>query len=101
MLSGSPASPKNLSALATTAQGFAQTSSKCVPARCGGRRLRALRGPRDRADLLRGGYEKSSAKTDYLEFEGRPHLHLARPDWQEVAQAVDSRLAGVLDAPTA
>jgi hypothetical protein len=60
-----------------------------------------LRGPRDRADILRGRYEKSSAKTDYLEFEGRPHLHLAAPDWQEVSQAVDSRLNGVPDAPTA
>src|SRR5581483_11496868 len=27
-------------------------------------------------------YEKSAAKTDYLEFDGRPHLHMAAPDWQ-------------------
>jgi len=46
-------------------------------------------------------YEKSAAKTDYLEFEGRPHLHMAAPDWQEVAQAVDGWLDGVLDAPVA
>jgi alpha-beta hydrolase superfamily lysophospholipase len=46
-------------------------------------------------------YEKSPAKTDYLEFEGRPHLHMAAPDWQEVAEAVDSWLEGVLDALTA
>jgi pimeloyl-ACP methyl ester carboxylesterase len=46
-------------------------------------------------------YEKSPAKTDYLEFEGRPHLHMAAPDWQEVAQAVDGWLEGVLDAATA
>jgi pimeloyl-ACP methyl ester carboxylesterase len=46
-------------------------------------------------------YEKSPAKTDYLEFEGRPHLHMAAPDWQEVAQAIDSWLDGVLDAPIA
>jgi pimeloyl-ACP methyl ester carboxylesterase len=46
-------------------------------------------------------YEKSPAKTDYLEFEGRPHLHMAAPDWQEIAQAIDSWLDGVLDAPLA
>jgi len=44
-------------------------------------------------------YERSSAKTDYLEFEGRPHLHMAAPNWQEVATAIDSWLDGVLDAP--
>jgi pimeloyl-ACP methyl ester carboxylesterase len=43
-------------------------------------------------------YEKSTAKTDYLEFEGRPHLHMTAPDWQEVAEAIDSWLDGVLDA---
>jgi pimeloyl-ACP methyl ester carboxylesterase len=46
-------------------------------------------------------YERSSAATDYLEFEGRPHLHMAAPDWQEVAAAIDSWLAGVLEAPVA
>src|SRR5205823_1957748 len=46
-------------------------------------------------------YEKSAVTTDYLEFDGRPHLHMAAPDWQEVAQAVDSWLDGVLDAPVA
>jgi hypothetical protein len=44
-------------------------------------------------------YEHSSAKTDYLEFEGRPHLHMAASDWQEIADAIDDWLAGVLDAP--
>ena len=44
-------------------------------------------------------YEKSPAKTDYLEFEGRPHLHMVAPDWQEVARAIDGWLDGVLDAP--
>jgi pimeloyl-ACP methyl ester carboxylesterase len=43
-------------------------------------------------------YEGSSAKTDYLEFAGRPHLHMVAPDWQEVAEAIDSWLDGVLDA---
>jgi pimeloyl-ACP methyl ester carboxylesterase len=46
-------------------------------------------------------YERSPAKTDYLEFEGRPHLHMIAPDWQEVAVAIDSWLDGVLDAPVA
>ena len=44
-------------------------------------------------------YERSPARTDYLEFAGRPHLHMAAPDWQEVAAAVDSWLDGILDAP--
>jgi pimeloyl-ACP methyl ester carboxylesterase len=44
-------------------------------------------------------YERSPAKTDYLEFEGRPHLHMVAPDWHEVATAIDSWLDGVLDAP--
>jgi pimeloyl-ACP methyl ester carboxylesterase len=46
-------------------------------------------------------YERSPARTDYLEFEGRPHFHMVAPDWQEVAAAVDSWLDGVLDAPVA
>jgi pimeloyl-ACP methyl ester carboxylesterase len=47
-------------------------------------------------------YERSPAKTDYLEFEGRPHLHMAADDWEEVAAEVDNWLHGVLDelAPT-
>jgi pimeloyl-ACP methyl ester carboxylesterase len=44
-------------------------------------------------------YERSPAKTDYLEFEGRPHLHMVADDWEEVAAAIDSWLDGVLDAP--
>jgi pimeloyl-ACP methyl ester carboxylesterase len=44
-------------------------------------------------------YAKSSAQTDYVEFEGRPHLHMAAPDWQEVVTAIDRWLDGVLDAP--
>jgi pimeloyl-ACP methyl ester carboxylesterase len=44
-------------------------------------------------------YEDSPAQTAYLEFEGRPHLHMAAPDWQEVATAIDSWLDGVLDEP--
>jgi pimeloyl-ACP methyl ester carboxylesterase len=41
-------------------------------------------------------YEHSSAQTDYLEFEGRPHLHMAADDWEEVATAIDNWLDGVL-----
>jgi pimeloyl-ACP methyl ester carboxylesterase len=44
-------------------------------------------------------YERSGATTEYLAFEGRPHLHMAAPDWQEVAAAIGSWLDGVLDAP--
>jgi pimeloyl-ACP methyl ester carboxylesterase len=44
-------------------------------------------------------YERSPAQTDYLEFEGRPHLHMAASDWQEVAAAIDGWLKNVLDAP--
>ena len=43
-------------------------------------------------------YEHSPAQTDYLEFEGRPHLHMAADDWEEVATAIDNWLDGVLDA---
>jgi pimeloyl-ACP methyl ester carboxylesterase len=46
-------------------------------------------------------YEHSPAKTDYLEFEGRPHLHMVAPDWQEVAAAIDSWLHGVLETEAA
>ena len=46
-------------------------------------------------------YESSPAQTDYLEFEGRPHLHMAAPDWEEVAQAVDGWLGGAVHAPVA
>lgn len=46
-------------------------------------------------------YEKSTAKTDYIEFEGRPHLHMAAPDWEEVAEAIDVWLGESLDLPSA
>jgi hypothetical protein len=44
-------------------------------------------------------YEHSSAQTDYLEFEGRPHLHMAANDWDEVATAIDTWLNGVVNRP--
>ena len=42
-------------------------------------------------------YEKSPARTDYLEFEGRPHLFVTGTGWHEVAEAIDGWLDGVLD----
>ena len=53
------------------------------------------------ASLARKQYEKyqrSAAKTDYLEFEGRPHLLMAAEGWEEVAMSIDSWLDGVLEA---
>ncbi len=46
-------------------------------------------------------YRRSPAKTDYVEFAGRPHLHMVAPDWQEVTAEIDSWLDGVLEAPEA
>jgi pimeloyl-ACP methyl ester carboxylesterase len=47
-------------------------------------------------------YEHSPARTDYLEFEGRPHLFVVGEGAEEVAAAIDSWLDGVLDtAPAA
>jgi pimeloyl-ACP methyl ester carboxylesterase len=46
-------------------------------------------------------YEHSPAQTDYLEFAGRPHLHMAADDSEEVAEAVAGWLDGVLAAPVA
>jgi pimeloyl-ACP methyl ester carboxylesterase len=42
-------------------------------------------------------YERSPARTDYLEFDGRPHLHMVAPDWQEVADGIAGWLDGVVD----
>lgn len=46
-------------------------------------------------------YEQSPATTEYLEFEGRPHLFVVGEGWEEVAASIDSWLDGVLDAPKA
>jgi alpha-beta hydrolase superfamily lysophospholipase len=43
-------------------------------------------------------YERSPARTDYLEFEGRPHLFVVGDGAEEVASAIDSWLDGVLEA---
>jgi pimeloyl-ACP methyl ester carboxylesterase len=42
-------------------------------------------------------YESSPAATDYVEFEGRPHLMMAAEGWEEIAASIDGWLDGVLD----
>ena len=42
-------------------------------------------------------YERSPARTDYIEFEGKPHLHMAADDWEEVAAEINGWLDGVLE----
>ncbi len=54
--------------------------------------------PASLARKQHGRYARSSAQTDYLEFEGRPHLLMAAEGWEEVAVSVDRWLAGVLEA---
>jgi pimeloyl-ACP methyl ester carboxylesterase len=44
-------------------------------------------------------YERSPAETEFIEFEGRPHLLMAAEGWEEVAAAIDSWLDGLLEAP--
>ncbi len=46
-------------------------------------------------------YERSPAQSEYLEFEGRPHLLMSAEGWDEVAAAIDSWLDGVLEAQAA
>ena len=41
-------------------------------------------------------YERSPAKTDYLELEGRPHLFMLGEGWEEAAAAIDRWLGDVL-----
>jgi pimeloyl-ACP methyl ester carboxylesterase len=43
-------------------------------------------------------YEHSPARTEYLEFEGRPHLFIVGDGSDKVAASIDSWLDGVLDA---
>jgi pimeloyl-ACP methyl ester carboxylesterase len=44
-------------------------------------------------------YQHSPARTDYLEFEGRPHLFMVGEGSDEVADAIAGWLDGVLQAP--
>jgi pimeloyl-ACP methyl ester carboxylesterase len=46
-------------------------------------------------------YERSPAATDYVEFEGRPHLSMVGEGWEELAASIDSWLDGVLEAAPA
>jgi pimeloyl-ACP methyl ester carboxylesterase len=51
------------------------------------------------ASLAKKQYEKyadSDAVTDYLAFEGRPHLMMAAEGWEEIAAGIESWLDGVL-----
>jgi alpha-beta hydrolase superfamily lysophospholipase len=41
-------------------------------------------------------YEKSDARTDYVEFPGRPHLMMVGEGWQEVAAGIERWLDDVL-----
>ena len=45
-------------------------------------------------------YEKSDVKTDYLEFEGRPHLMMAAEGWEEIAGAIDAWIAALPEQAT-
>ncbi len=43
-------------------------------------------------------HEAYESQTDYLEFPGRPHLMMIGDGWQQIAEAIDSWLDGVLEA---
>ena len=45
-------------------------------------------------------YEKSDAQTDYIEFEGRPHLMMVAEGWEEIAGGIEGWLGGVLAVST-
>jgi hypothetical protein len=42
-------------------------------------------------------YERSTAQTDCIEFDGRPHLGMASEGWEEIASELDSWLEQVLE----
>ena len=55
------------------------------------------------ASLARKQYEKyegSAASTDYIEFEGRPHLMMVGEGWEDVAGGIQNWLDGVPAAST-
>jgi pimeloyl-ACP methyl ester carboxylesterase len=41
-------------------------------------------------------YKKSASRTDFLEFKGRSHFHMAEEGWEEIAGAVNDWLTDVL-----
>jgi hypothetical protein len=43
-------------------------------------------------------YKHTDARTDYLEFEGRAHLHMVQDGWQEITDAISAWLDEVLSA---
>ncbi len=43
-----------------------------------------------------GKYKHSSSRTDFLEFPGRSHFHMAQEGWEEVAGAINDWLKDVL-----
>jgi alpha-beta hydrolase superfamily lysophospholipase len=45
-------------------------------------------------------YAKSSVRTDYVEFPGRPHLMMVAEGWEEIAARIESWLAEVLAETT-
>jgi alpha-beta hydrolase superfamily lysophospholipase len=46
-------------------------------------------------------YAKSGARTDYIEFPGRPHLMMVAEGWEEIAAQIESWIAGVLTVSAA
>jgi pimeloyl-ACP methyl ester carboxylesterase len=46
-------------------------------------------------------YEKSDAQTDYVEFEGRPHLMMTAEGWEEIADRIETWIEGVESASAA
>ena len=46
-------------------------------------------------------YERSPARTDYLEFTGRPHLMMVATGWEEIAAGIENWLNDVLAVPAA
>ena len=46
-------------------------------------------------------YRKSDAKTDYIEFEGRPHLMMVAKGWEEIAAQIEGWIDGVLSGSAA
>jgi pimeloyl-ACP methyl ester carboxylesterase len=43
-----------------------------------------------------GKYEDSPARTDYIEFAGRPHLMMVAEGWREIAAAIEQWIDGVI-----
>jgi pimeloyl-ACP methyl ester carboxylesterase len=42
-------------------------------------------------------YEKSSAQTDFIEFDGRPHLAMTGEGWEEIASGIDGWVQRALE----